>query len=226
MQSKNYYEELGLSENASKVDIKSAYRSLVKKHHPDVGGDKDKFVLIQNAWATLSEEIKKGIYDNQLSLEKKSRGYSDESWKLEFNPKQNISKIKDSKIKEWIKNVYVPSNKIITQIIKHLNKEIKDLSADPYDDILMDNFCAYIRASTKKINKVSNLYKTHNVPDNISLIGIDLYHCFSQVQDALEELDRYTHGYVDDYLFDGKEMMKEAKRIQNRMAENKKNISL
>jgi len=52
---------------------------------------------------------------------------------------------------------------------------------------------------------------------------LDLYHCFSQVKDALSELDRYTQGYVDDYLFDGKEMIKEAKRIQSKMSKEKKN---
>ena len=51
-----------------------------------------------------------------------------------------------------------------------------------------------------------------------------MYHCFSQVKDALSELEKYTQGYVDDYLFDGKEMMKEAKRIQSKMAYNKKSI--
>ena len=63
------------------------------------------------------------------------------------------------------------------------------------------------------------------VPSSISSLGLDLYHCYSQVQDALDELERYTQGYVDDYLFDGKEMMKEAKRIQMKMSIKKKNIS-
>ena len=43
------------------------------------------------------------------------------------------------------------------------------------------------------------------------------------VKDALSELDRYTQGYVDNYLFDGKEMIKEAKRIQSKMSAKKKN---
>ena len=59
---------------------------------------------------------------------------------------------------------------------------------------------------------------------SISSLGLDLYHCFSQVKDALSELDKYTQGYVDDYLFAGKEMMKEAKRIQSKMAYDKKSI--
>ena len=88
----------------------------------------------------------------------------------------------------------------------------------------MDNFCSYISLSQKKIEKVYKLYNSKSVPSSISSLGLDLYHCFSQVKDALSELEKYTQGYVDDYLFDGKEMMKEAKRIQIKMAYDKKNI--
>ena len=76
----------------------------------------------------------------------------------------------------------------------------------------------------KKKNMIENFLIQNNsipVPNSISSLGLDLYHCFSQVKDALSELDRYTQGYVDDYLFDGKEMMKEAKRIQLKMAYDK-----
>ena len=48
---KNLYEELGLKKNATKSEIKSSYRSLVKQHHPDAGGEKERFIAIQNAWA-------------------------------------------------------------------------------------------------------------------------------------------------------------------------------
>ena len=86
----------------------------------------------------------------------------------------------------------------------------------------MENFCKYISCSQKKIEKVGKIYNKKPVPNSISSLGLDLYHCFSQVKDALSELDRYTQGYVDDYLFDGKEMMKEAKRIQSKMTYDKK----
>ena len=100
------------------------------------------------------------------------------------------------------------------------------MSADPYDEVLMENFCNYICESQQKIEKVEKIYNSIAVPNTISALALDLYHCFSQVKDALSELDRYTQGYVDDYLFDGKEMMKEAKRIQSKMAiENKNQIA-
>ena len=56
---KNLYDELGLTKNATKSEIKSSYRSLVKQHHPDAGGEKERFLAIQNAWEILNDPIKK-----------------------------------------------------------------------------------------------------------------------------------------------------------------------
>ena len=67
---KNYYEELGLKANATKREIKSSYRKLVKKHHPDAGGEKEKFLEIQIAWETLNDPVKKEKYDRELSNSK------------------------------------------------------------------------------------------------------------------------------------------------------------
>ena len=220
---KNFYDELGIKKNASKNEIKSSYRTLVKKHHPDAGGEKERFIAIQNAWETLNDPIKKEKYDKQLYALRTFSGELNENWEEKFNSKKYHSSIKDKEVETWIKEIFTPINRLISQIIKPLNNEIKKLSADPYDDELMDNFSSYIKLSQKKIEKVDKIYNKKLVPNSISALGLDLYHCFSQVKDALSELDRYTQGYVDDYLFDGKEMIKEAKRIQSKMAAEKKN---
>ena len=225
MNLKDYYKELGVPRNALKSEIKSAYRLLAKKYHPDTGGSNEKFLAIQLAWETLSDPQKKIMYDKNLLFQENTESNRQEEWSLEIKNKSNYSTNKDNDIKNWIINTYQPLNRLITQVIKPLNEEIKKLSADPYDDELMENFCKYISESQKKINKVSEVYKSRIVPSPISSLGLDLYHCYSQVEDALDQLDRYTQGYVDNYLFDGKEMMKEAKRIQTKMAINKKNIS-
>ena len=220
---KNFYEELGLEKNASNSEIKSSYRSLVKQHHPDAGGEKERFLAIQNAWETLNDPIKKEQYDRKIFSYSSSFDSLNKNWEEKFNSKKYNSLIKDKEVETWIKDIYTPINRLISQIIKPLNNEIKELSADPYDDQLMENFCSYINISQKKIEKVDTIYNKKLVPKSISALGLDLYHCFSQVKDALSELDRYTQGYVDDYLFDGKEMIKEAKRIQSKMAIEKKN---
>ena len=198
-------------------------RSLVKQHHPDAGGDKERFLAIQNAWETLNDPSKKEKYDRRIFSSSISIDSSNENWDKKFNLKKYDSSIKDKEVETWIKEIYIPINRLISQIIKPLNNEIKELSADPYDEQLMENFCNYISLSQKKIEKVEKIYNKKIVPKSISALGIDLYHCFSQVKDALSEFDRYTQGYVDNYLFDGKEMIKEAKRIQSKMSAEKKN---
>ena len=63
MKNKNLYNILGLNSNAKKSEIKSAYRNLAKKYHPDTGGNKDKFLAIQSAWEILNDPLKKKEYD-------------------------------------------------------------------------------------------------------------------------------------------------------------------
>ena len=64
---KNYYEILGLNKNASQDEIKKAYRTLVKKYHPDLHpGDNEaaeKFKEINEAHEVLSDEKKRKNYD-------------------------------------------------------------------------------------------------------------------------------------------------------------------
>ncbi len=60
---KNYYEILGVSRDASKEDVKKAFRKLAHKHHPDKGGEEAKFKEINEAYQILSDERKRAEYD-------------------------------------------------------------------------------------------------------------------------------------------------------------------
>ena len=42
----NYYEILGVSENVTQDELKKVYRQLALEHHPDKGGDEEKFKKI------------------------------------------------------------------------------------------------------------------------------------------------------------------------------------
>ena len=57
------YKELGISYNATEKEIKNAYRKLAIKHHPDKGGDPEKFKQVAAAYETLTNKDKKNIYD-------------------------------------------------------------------------------------------------------------------------------------------------------------------
>ncbi len=45
-----WWEVLGVSKDASEGAVENAYRALSKVHHPDVGGDKEDFIRLQNAY--------------------------------------------------------------------------------------------------------------------------------------------------------------------------------
>jgi DnaJ-class molecular chaperone len=64
---KDYYRILGVDRNADEKTIKSAYRKLARKHHPDVSktaGAADKFKEINEAYEVLSDPEKRRRYDS------------------------------------------------------------------------------------------------------------------------------------------------------------------
>lgn len=63
---RDYYEVLGVDKNATEADIKSAFRKLAKKYHPDVSKEEnaaEKFKEAQEAYAVLSDPEKRKQYD-------------------------------------------------------------------------------------------------------------------------------------------------------------------
>lgn len=59
----DYYSTLGIGRNASQDEIKSAYRKMAMKHHPDRGGDEKVFKQVSEAYDVLSDPQKKQIFD-------------------------------------------------------------------------------------------------------------------------------------------------------------------
>jgi len=66
---KDYYKILGVEKNSSQADIKSAYRRLARKYHPDMHPEAqkaamtEKFKEVNEAYEVLSDEKKKAMYD-------------------------------------------------------------------------------------------------------------------------------------------------------------------
>jgi curved DNA-binding protein len=66
MQFKDYYETLGVKPDASDAEVKSAYRRLARKYHPDVSkesGAEEKFKAVNEAYEALKDSARRKAYD-------------------------------------------------------------------------------------------------------------------------------------------------------------------
>lgn len=70
----NYYQILGVSENASLEEIKKEYKKLAKQHHPDKGGDENLFKNISEAYSVLSDDEKRKRYDFNIKFGNQNSG--------------------------------------------------------------------------------------------------------------------------------------------------------
>ncbi len=63
MENLNLYDILNLNKNCSMEEVKKSYKTMVKKCHPDKGGDPDEFKKVQLSYEILSNEEKREKYD-------------------------------------------------------------------------------------------------------------------------------------------------------------------
>jgi hypothetical protein len=75
----DYYRLLGVKATASQAEIKSAYRKLARKYHPDVNQESksaaEQFALLSKAYTILNDPQERAYYDDQLNTQR-TRGYS------------------------------------------------------------------------------------------------------------------------------------------------------
>lgn len=92
MKYKDYYEILGVNRNSTEAEIKSAYRKLARKYHPDINKTKEaeeKFKDINEAYEVLSDKSKRSRYDSLGSAWQSGADYTPPPGFENFNFNQN-----------------------------------------------------------------------------------------------------------------------------------------
>jgi hypothetical protein len=72
----NYYEILGVAQDASEDEIKAAFRKLAVEKHPDKGGSTEEFIQLKTAYDTLKSPLLRKDYDLRLKPESVDNTYN------------------------------------------------------------------------------------------------------------------------------------------------------
>ncbi len=223
--SPTHYELLEVPSGATSEEIKKSFRRLAKIFHPDRHTNSTqqaqflkKFQVISAAYEVLSDAHQRRVYDQTLrygnTTNQASRADRTEAAQQQYRKARQQEPKREETLEEWLKRVYTPINKILITIIKPIRAQIKALSADPFDDELMDDFNTYIEESQESLEKAQNLLKKMPNPPIAASVSANLYYCISQLDDALNELELFTQNYNETYLHDGVEMFRIAEGLR------------
>jgi molecular chaperone DnaJ len=228
----NHYEILDIDPAASQAEIKQAYRRLAKQFHPDSNreiANNDRITRINAAYEILGDPQRRQSYDRELSFSRQMRsagaygGTNSPSW---HNRQQRTADAQrqyqqrrtgrdtDEQLQQWLHQVYQPVNRLLSCILNPLKEQIDDLSADPFDDELLEDFQTYLDDCRDYLQKAQRYFRSMPNPSNVAGVAAHLYYCLNQTGDGIDELERFTSSYDEHYLHTGQELFRIAKGLR------------
>ncbi|MBW4507884.1 MAG: DnaJ domain-containing protein [Scytonematopsis contorta HA4267-MV1] len=215
----NHYDTLEVNSNASQQEIKQAYRRLVKQHHPDTNqdtGDNDQIIQINAAYEVLGDTQSRLNYDRRL--QQRSQKYQTASGERSYRAanaaqqrhqaRRKSGKDIDELVEEWLHSIYYPVNKVISNILNSLESQIEELSADPFDDELLEGFQNYLEGCQQNLKQAQGTFRSLPNPPSLARTAAHLYYTLNQIGDALNELEYFPLNYDESYLHAGLEMFR------------------
>ncbi len=192
----NYYDILKVSPRASGTEIKSAYRRLARKLHPDRNNGSEatalKFAAIAEAYEVLGNAKERGNYDRRLlEIQYSENGHGDSLF-TSTNPHA----------KRWRQMVYEKRyNDIIDRMIAEERREQMAFQKVVYPMVALYVSCILATSLRPKIFANSEMLGRIII---ISLFVVGLIHIFRRVREGLE---RFTEpeGSIHESILDNNE---------------------
>lgn len=237
----NHYQTLEIADSASQAEVRQAYRRLAKRFHPDTQSqfsDHDRITQINAAYEVLGDPARRSEYDRNrwqsaqleaagfaANTSKRSRQQRTADMQTHYQQRRQSSHAADAQFDQWIKQVYRPVNQRVNRIVKPLRSQIRELSADPFDDELMEGFQAYLENCRHELEDAQRIFQSMPNPGTVASVAAHLYYCMNQLEDGIEELERFTMNYDDSYLHTGQELFRISSGLRKEAQEALRSVS-
>lgn len=186
------YELLGVAKDATKREIKKAYRKLARQHHPDRdGGDKEKFQEIQHAYMVLYDDKARQEYDRTGESGTKAKPTATQM------AYENLAGLFTAVLTENVEKIHrLDIFKFMTDQVKTARREPEKLKAKNEK-----NIAQYERAR-KKLKRKSKRAK--NPPIMETVISEQVRICRDHVTACNEDIRMYNLmiELMDDYDYE------------------------
>jgi molecular chaperone DnaJ len=206
----NLYQILGVAPSATAQEIKQAYRQLAKQFHPDSQtqfSDHERITQVNAAYEVLGDPRQRSHYDQHRHGQTERRQERTKA-SQDYHRQQQTSRDTEHHLQDWIRHVYHPVEAQLSKIMNPLQAEIRALAADPYDDDLMADFQDYLDLCRVHLRKARSLFHSYANPSPVASVAANLYYCLNQLEDGLDEFERFTACYDDHYLSTGRELFR------------------
>ena len=161
----NPYKVLGIKKDATHTEIKTAYRKLSKVHHPDVGGNENKFQSINLAYRVLSDSKKRKLYDDTGIVDDESPNH------IENLIKARMVEISEKWIDNMLKGQKIPLQKFVINGFD-----------DARNQILVAN-----QDLKKTIVDIKQVYKKLTCSEDDSIVHGVIDHRIKQYQQGIKQ---------------------------------------
>ncbi|NMG22877.1 J domain-containing protein [Brasilonema bromeliae] len=223
----NHYQTLKVNPNASQAEIKQAYRRLVKMFHPDSNqgtADPEQIIRINAAYEVLGDVQNRQNYDQKLRQRSQetttNRQQRTAAAQQQYQATKKRGKDADEQVEEWLQRVYQPVNRLVFSILASLREQIEKLAADPFDDILLEEFQDYLHACQADFKQAHLTFRSLPNPPSLARAAAHLYYCLNQIGDGLDQLAYFPLNYDESYLHAGQEMFRTATNMYREAQES------
>lgn len=222
----NHYQTLQVNPQATQREIKLAYRRLAKQFHPDSQQEAqncDRIIALNAAYEVLGDRHNRRLYDRQQQLGQTSdffvsRQARNAAAQREYQ-KRRATANPEINDQQWLREIYQPIDSLIIKILQPLETEIEALSADPFDDELMEDFGNYLDTCNEYWQQGQQKLASKPNPAQMAGVAANIYYCLNHIGDGIKEFQWFTMNYNDQYLHTGKEIFRIARKLHQQAQE-------